>query len=86
MRLLRHFLPDTNLSLDTIKRILAQVEGQNTNPGADNINRSTTTPEIPKQTEQPNEYIDPDDGSYVLEDTGSMIKDPAGKYRPCDSS
>lgn len=86
MRLLRHFVPDTSLSLDTIKRILAQVEGQNRNPAAGNINGSTRTPETPKQTEQPNEYIDPDDGSYVLEDTGSMIKDPTGKYRWCGSS
>lgn len=88
MKLLRHFIPDTDFNLETLKRILAQVEDQKPVPPitSTNINRKTTI-DRPQLVESRDDVQDKppesDDSSISLEDTGCMIIDPSGKYRPC---
>lgn len=90
MQLLRHFVPDTDLNLGTIKRILAQVEGQRSDSQLESSKSNNSTvvsrPQgVESRNNVRNKSPEADDGSIVLEDTGCMIIDPSGKYRPLSS-
>lgn len=92
MRLLRHFVPGTDLNLETVKRILTQLEDQNK---VNQVSNSTAIGNMPAQeaTEQAEPREDalgkmPDcgDDSILLEDTAPMIIDPLGKHSQCSPS
>ena len=89
MRLLRHFVPDTELNFENVKRMLAQLDGHHDAPAVSSSSPICRMPldEGPKQTESsrhaPDKVPECDDETIVLENTGPMIIDPSGKYRQC---
>lgn len=85
MRLLRHFVPDTDLNLETIKRMLARVDAHSNTTGEPTLSRCRTeraTAQRASRGRANNQTPTGDDDSMELEETGPMIIDPLGRYRP----
>lgn len=85
MRLLRHFVPGTELNLETVKRMLAQLDRhQDVGAVSSNSPIHMTLDEARKQTESSRNALDKiaecDDETIMLENTVPMIIDPSGKY------
>jgi hypothetical protein len=83
MRLLRHFIPNTKLDLETMRAMIKKIDEEEKNETSAPPSEETQFPtEIQKalQKEPAQDLIETDESAILQEELGCMIIDSLGKY------